>query len=58
MGCKILKPKGFRGVRRKKATPDNTASIPKTNDSIEVLFNLSLLCHLYLLLLFHFPTIF
>jgi hypothetical protein len=33
MGCKILRPKGFPGIRRKKATLDNTASIPKINSS-------------------------
>ncbi len=33
IGCRILKPKGFPGTRRKKAMFDNRARIPVTRDS-------------------------
>jgi hypothetical protein len=40
MGPIILKPKGFPGTRRKNAMPEIKASIPKTNDSKDVLLYL------------------
>ena len=50
IGCIILIPKGFLGIKRKKAILDNKASIPKTNDSIEVLSCLSLWTLLFIII--------
>ena len=50
IGCIILIPKGFLGIKRKKVILDSKASIPKTNDSIEVLSYLSIWTLLFIII--------